>query len=67
MNTVMTELEKDVHERLLHEEMEVYTDCFVVKKDKILALLDGDSKKLNVKLEKAKEYHQDTVSEIESI
>ena len=67
MNTVMTELEKDVHERLLHEEMEVYTDCFVVKKDKILALLDSDSKKLNVKLDKAKEHHQNSVSKIESI
>ena len=62
MNTVMTELEKDGHERLLHEDMKTYTDCFVVKKDKILALLDGDSKKLNVKLEKAKEYHQNSVS-----
>ena len=68
MNKIMTELEKDVHERLLHEEMEAYTGCFSpVDKVKILALLDEDTTKLTVKLEKAKKYHQDTVSEIESI
>ena len=65
MNTVMTELEKDKHERLLHEDMEAYTDCFTVNKVKLLKLLDGDIDKLKVKLEKAKEYHQNTVSEID--
>ena len=53
----MTELEKDEHDRLLHEAMETYTDCLRVNKDKILALLDGDTNKLNVKLENAKKYH----------
>ena len=65
MNTVMTELEKDEHERLLHEEMEAYTNCFIVDKVKILALFDADIDKLNVKLEQAKEYHRDTVSRID--
>ena len=67
MNTIMTELEKDDHEKLLHEEMEAYTNCFIVDKVKILALFDSDIAKLNVRLEKAKEYHQNTVSGIESI
>ena len=42
MNIIMTELEKDEHERLLHKDMETYTDCFVVNKEKFLAALDGD-------------------------
>ena len=67
MNTIMTELEKDEHERLLHKEMETYTNCFIVDKVKILALFDDDIGKLNVKLEKAKEYHQNTVSEIDQL
>ena len=53
----MTELEKEKHERLLHEEMETYTDCFIVNKVKFLALLDNDIEKLNVKLVQAKKYH----------
>ena len=65
MNKIMTELEKDEHERLLHGEMETYTDNFIVDKTKIIASLDDDMEKLNVKLEKAKEYHQNTVSEID--
>ena len=67
MNTIMTELEKDVHERLLHEEMDTYTNCFIVDKVKILTLFDDDIGKLNVKLENAKEYHQNTVSEIDQL
>ena len=67
MHTIMTELEKDPHERLLHKEMEAYTNCFVVDKVKVLALFDEDIGKLNVKLEKAKQYYQNTVSEIEQI
>ena len=63
----MTELEKEEHERLLHEEMETYTDCFIVDKVKFLALLDKDIDKLNMEFEQAKKYHQDTVSEIDSI
>ena len=63
----MTELEKEEHERLLHEDMETYTDCFIVDKVKFLALLDSDIKKLNMELEQAKKYHQDTVSEIDTI
>ena len=63
----MTELEKDDHERLLHGNLETYTDGFIVDKIKILASLDDDTEKLTVKLEKAKEYHQTTVSEIEQI
>ena len=65
MNLIMTELEKDEHLRLLHAEMEMYTDCFVVDKEKILKLFDSDTDKLNVRLEKAKKYHQETVSEID--
>ena len=64
MNLIMTELEKDEHLRLLHAEMEMYTDCFVVDKEKILKLFDSDTDKLNVRLEKAKKYHQESVSEI---
>ena len=63
----MTELEKEEHERLLHEEMETYTNCFIVDKVKFLALLDKDIEKLNVRLENAKEYHQNTVSKIDSV
>ena len=66
MNTVMTEFDKDDHERLLHEEMETYTDCFVVNKVKLLALIDKDIEKLNMKLENAKD-HQSTVSKIDSV
>ena len=47
--------------------MEAYTDCFVVDKAKILALFDEDINKLTVKLEKAKEYHQNTVSELDQL
>ncbi len=67
MNTVMTELEKDDHERLLHEKMETYTDCFVVNKVELLALIDKYNKKLNGQLENAKEYHRTTVSKIDSV
>ena len=67
MNKIMTELEKEDYERLLHADMEVYTDCFVADKAKFLALLDVDATKLNVKLEKAKQYYQNTVSEIDQI
>ena len=67
MNLIMTELEKDEHLRLLHAEMEMYTDCFVVDKDKILKLFDSDTDKLNVRLEKAKKYHQESVSEIDQL
>ena len=63
----MTELEKDKHNRLLHGEMESYTDCFVVNKAKILALFDEDITKLTLKLEKAKEYHQTTVSKLDQL
>ncbi len=66
MHAVMTELEKEGYEKLLHEEMEAYTNCFVVDKARILALFDGDIGKLNMKLERAKKYHQNTVSEIEA-
>ena len=66
-NKVMTELEKDEHLKLLHGEMEAYTNCLTVNKDKLLGLLDEDEAKLNVKLENAKEYHQNTVSEIDSL
>ena len=45
--------------------METYTDCFVVNKVKILALFDKDIEKLKAKLEKAKVYHQNNVSEID--
>ena len=48
MNLIMTELEKDEHARLLHEEMETYTNCFIVDKKKILAVFDKDINKLNV-------------------
>ena len=61
----MTELEKDEHDRLLHGQMETYTDCFVVKKTEILALFDEDINKLTVKLEKAKEYHQNSASKLD--
>ena len=44
MNLIMTELEKDGHERLLHAIMEAYTDCFTVDKEKIIALFDEDIK-----------------------
>ena len=47
--------------------MEMYTDCFVVDKEKILKLFDNDSDKLNVRLEKAKKYHQKSVSEIDQL
>ena len=67
MNTIMTELEKDEHEKLLHEEMETCTNCFIVDKVKILALFDDDIGKLNVKLEKATLYHQNKVSEIDML
>ena len=67
MNLIMTELEKDEHLRLLHAEMEMYTDCFVVDKEKILKLFDSDTDKLNVRLEKAKKYHQESVSEIDQL
>ena len=67
MNKIMTLLEREKHDELLHEEMEVYTDCFTINKPKILELFDADIAKLNVKLEKAKEYHQKTVSKIEKI
>ncbi len=67
MHTIMTELEKDPHERLLHKEMEAYTNCFVVDKVKVLTLFDEDLDQLNVKLEKSKEYYQNTVSGIEKI
>ena len=65
MNRIMTELEKDAHERLLHEEMEAYTDCLTVDKEKLLALFNSDIDKLNVKLVKSKEYHQNSVSDID--
>ena len=65
MHMIMTELEKEEYEKLLHAEMEVYTDCFIVDKTKILAQFDDDMDKLNVKLENAKKYHQNTVSEID--
>ena len=65
MNTIMTELEKDDHEKLLHKEMEEYTNCFIVDKVKVLALFDEDIEKLNVKLEKARTYHQNEVNEID--
>ncbi len=67
MNKIMTELEKEDYERLLHADMKVYTDCFVADKAKFLALLDVDATKLNVKLENAKLYYQNTVSGIEKI
>ena len=59
MNKIMTELEKDDHERLLHGEMDTYTDCLTVDKPKILALLDDDIDKLNVRLENAKKHHHE--------
>ena len=65
MNKIMTLLEVDEHDKLLHEAMEAYTNCFIVDKAKILALFDEDINKLNLKLENAKEYHQTTVSEID--
>ena len=67
MNKIMTELEKDDHLRLLHGEMETYTDSFIVDKTKIIASLDDDMDKLNVKLENTKKYQQSTVSEIDKI
>ena len=57
MNKIMTLLEREKHDELLHEEMEVYTNCFTINKPKILELFDADIAKLNVKLEKAKTYH----------
>ena len=65
MNTIMTELEKDDHEKLLHHQMETYTNCFIVDKKKILSLFDDDIAKLKMRLEKAKTYHQNTVSDID--
>ena len=59
MNKIMTELEKDDHEKLLHGEMDAYTDCLTVDKPKILALLDDDIDKLNVRLENAKKHHHE--------
>ena len=67
MNKIMTLLERDEHDKLLHEEMEAYINCITVDKSKIFALFDADIAKLNVKLESAKEYHQNTVSRIEKI
>ena len=64
-NKVMTELEKDDHLKLLHGEMEAYTNCLTVNKNKLLGLLDEDEAKLNVKLVKARQYHKNKVSEIE--
>ena len=63
----MTELEKDDHDRLLHEPMETYTGCFTVNKVKLLALFDNDIDKLKAKLMNAKKYHKDTVSEIDQL
>ena len=63
----MTELEKEKHQRLLHEEMETYTDCFTANKVKFLALLDNDIAKLKSKLETAKKNQLSTVSGIEQI
>ena len=57
MNKIMTLLEREEHDKLLHEEMEAYTNCITVDKPRILALFDADIKKLNVKLEVAKTYH----------
>ena len=65
MNRIMTELEKDGHERLLHADMDTYTNCFIVDKVKLLALFDDDTAKLSVKLENAREYHSNTVSQID--
>ena len=65
MNRIITELEKDAHERLLHEEMEAYTDCLTVDKEKLLTLFNNDIDKLNLKLGKAKEYHQNSVNDID--
>ena len=65
MNKIMTLLERDEHDKLLHEEMETYINCITVDKPRILALFDADIAKLNVRLEKVKEYHQNTVSGIE--
>ena len=59
MNKIMTELEKDDHERLLHGEMDTYTDCFTVDKPKILTLFDDDIDKLNARLENAKKHHHE--------
>ena len=67
MHKIMTELEKDAHEKLLHEIMEAYTNCFIVDKAKLLALFDSDIAKLNVRLEKAKKYLQNTASGIDSM
>ena len=65
MNKIMTLLERDEHDKLLHEDMDTYTNCITVDKPKILALFDADIKKLNEKLERAKTYHQNTISEID--
>ena len=47
--------------------MDTYTGCLVADKAKFIALLDADLEKLKEMLEKAKTYHHETVSEIESI
>lgn len=55
----MTELEKNQEDRLLHDDLEGYTDLFIVKKDKITAKFEDDMAKLKAKVDSTKTYKED--------
>ena len=62
----MTELEKDPDHLLLHDELEDFTDLFIVKKDMISAKLDANMATLKAKVDNSKAYKKEAGNEFDA-